>query len=232
MATQLSVIDSMGPPPLTLSALEIGELPSFILDDPDPHTPRGQQVRRLEELGLDKAAQAVKACGRLGEKSTYECGESRHRRLLSHRRFCCPHCDVYVAAKLFKEHWAYRERLHFSGTLFLVTLKSADSTLSGDNIRNFEDRVVESIRRKFEGSEGWGFKSFTHFESECLVAKAIIYVPPGKISPLAGLSIPFASCSVSAGVSVHAFDNMLAMILQPTVTVGFGILRAELMAAF
>jgi hypothetical protein len=232
MATQSSVIDRTGPPPLTFSVSDISDLPLVVLDDPEPDTPRGRQFQRLEQLGLYKSAQAVSACGRLGEKSTYECGELRSTTLRSHRRFCCCYCDSYVASKLFKEHRAYRERLHPRGALFLVTVKSADSTLSGDNIRNFEDRVVGSVRRKFESCEGWGFKSFTQYESDCLIAKAILYLPAGTFPTAASLSIPNATCTVSAGASVHAFDKMLAMILQPTVTVGFGILRANLMAAF
>src|SRR5277367_691971 len=101
MATQPCVIDPMGPPPLTLSVSDIGQLPSNVLDEPEPHTPRGQQFQRLKQLGLHKPAQAVSACGRIVEKSTYECGESRFTTLCSHRRFCCHYCDSYVAGKLF-----------------------------------------------------------------------------------------------------------------------------------
>jgi hypothetical protein len=232
MATQSSVIDPMALPPLTLSESEIGDLPSFILDDPEPDSLRGQQVSRLEQLGLDKAAQAVSACGRLGEKSTYECGRSFIRKIIrSHRRFCCPYCDKHVAANLFEEHRAYRERLHPSGKLYLVTVESDDSTLSPDNIRNLEDKVVKSVRR-LKGSERWGFKTYTNYESGRLIAKGILYVPPGETPKLAGLGVPSATCTVSAAASVHAFETMLADILQPTVTVGLGIFRAELMAAF
>lgn len=232
MATQLCVIDRMGPAPLTPSELAMLDQPLVLLDDPEPHTPRGQQVRRLEELGLDKAAQAVKACGRLGEKRTFACGRSFVRKIIrSHRRFCCRHCDEHIAAKLFEEHRAYRERLHPSGTLYLVTVESGDSTLSSVNIRNFECKVVEFVRR-LKGSERWGFKTYTNYESGRLIAKGILYVPPGEIPNLAGLSIPSATCAVSAGSSVYAFETILADILRPTVTVGFGMLRAELMAAF
>jgi hypothetical protein len=65
MATQLCVIDRMSAQPLALSESDLGDLPSVVLDDPEPDTPRGQQVLRREQLGLDKVAQAVKACERL-----------------------------------------------------------------------------------------------------------------------------------------------------------------------
>jgi hypothetical protein len=85
--------------PATVEPDELDEL-QVILEPPEPRSGRGQQVLRLEQLGLPKAARAVSACGRLGEKYTYECGRSVNGNILrSHRRFCCSFCDSHLFKK-------------------------------------------------------------------------------------------------------------------------------------
>ncbi len=221
---------------LSPTELALLDRPQAILPDPEPHTKRAQQVRRLEQHGLYKTADAVKVCGRRGEKWGYGCGRSFLRKIIrAHRRFCCLQCDKHVAGRLFQEHRAYRERLHPSGTLHRVTVRSGHYPLSSDSIREFENAVVEAARGwfkgQFEADKVWGFKSMTHYESG-LVIKGIIYLPPGASLSPEGLQVPFGTCTVGIGVSVSAFEAMLADILGPTLTEDHSVLRADLMAAF
>ena len=233
MAPQHSEVDLMLPTQLSSSELALLDQPQAILEDPLPHTKRSQQVRRLEQHALYKMAGLVKACGRLGEKWGYACGRSFLRKIIrAHLRFCCSWCDRYIAERLFEEHRAYRERLDPSGTLHRVTVRSDNYPLSSDGLHDFEEALVTAIRRWFKGRQGWGFKSYTHYENGCLVAKGIISLPSGASLPPNGLPIPFGACTVGRGVSVTAFDAMLADILRPTLAEEHGVLRADLMAAF
>lgn len=233
MATQRSAVDLMSLLQLSSSQLALLDRPQALLDDPEPHTKLGLQIRQLEQHGLDKAATAVKICGRLGEKWTYECGRSFLRKIIrSHRRFCCSWCDRHVAERLFEEHRAYRERLHPSGTLHRVTVRSSDYPISSDGVRDFEEALVEAVRRSFKGCQGWGLKSWTDYEDGCLVAKGIVYLPPGASLPPGGMQIPSATCTVGRATSVTDFEAMLADILRPSLTEDHGVLRADLMAAF
>jgi hypothetical protein len=215
------------------SELVLNERPQGFLEDPPPHSKRAQQVRRLEHHGLYKVAEAVKVCGRRVEVWKYECGRSfPHKIIRSHLRFCCPWCDKHIAARLFKEHRAYRERLHLSGNLYRVTIRSNDYPVSGDGIRDLEEAIVKAVREALKDCNGWGFKAFTHYEAGWLIAKGIIYLPPGTSPALNSLSIASAVCTVSRGASVTAFEMMLADILRPCLSDGNGLLRADLMAAF
>jgi hypothetical protein len=218
--------------PIPLPLDELDELQA-ILEPPEPQSGRGQQIRRLEELGFYKSADGVSACGRLGEKSTYECDRSFVRKILrANLRFCCARCDKHIAGRLFEAHRAYRERLHPSGTLYEIQVESNAFSLSSNDIRDFENNVVESVRRKFQGSEDWGYKGYTHYVSGRLIIRGIIYIPPGEIWIPDDLSVLAATCLVSTGMSVSAFELLLANVLRPTVTDGPGIVRADLMAAF
>jgi hypothetical protein len=177
-------------------------------------------------------ARAVKACGRVGEKRTYACGRTVRKIIRSHRRFCCIRCDRYVAAKLFEEHRAYRERLRPAGTLHRVIVRSHYWPVSSEGIRTFEDTVVRVFREHFKGWLEWGLKFLTHYEDGDLVAKGILALPTGASLPSDSLSIPQAMCVIGRGVAASAFEAMLADILLPTLTEGHGVLRADLMAAF
>ena len=234
MGTQHSAISQMTSTQLSRTEMALLDRPQIILEDPPADSKRAQQVRRLEEEhGLHKAAGYVKACGRLGEKWDYECGRSFVRKIIrSHLRFCCQHCDQHVASRLFSEHRAYRELLHPSGTLYRVTFISTGRSLSSSGIRDFEDMIVGSVRRQLKDVAGWGWKSFTHYEAGYLVAKGILYLPPGVSMIFDSLSIPLGTCTVSQGASVSAFETILTEILRPCITEGAGVLRADLMAAF
>jgi hypothetical protein len=235
-ATHIEVARPYGrrmPAQPSLSDLVLLDQPQTLLEDPEPHTKLGQQVRRLEQKGLYKAAGYVKTCGRLGEKWTYACGRSSLRKIIrSHFRFCCSWCDLHVAARLFEQHRAYLERLHPSGTLHRVTVRSSDYRISSDGVRDFEATVVEAVRLSFGGCQGWGLKFWTDYEEGCLVARGIIYLPPGVSLPPKGLQFPSAKCSIGKAASVKDFEAMLADILRPSLTEDRGILRADLMAAF
>ena len=234
MATQCSTAGFMIP----IGSVAPGELdpldqPQVLLEEPEPGTPRSQQVTRLREHHLQTVADAVAACGRLGEKWTYECGREFLRKIIrSNRRFCCVHCDKHIAARLFKGHQPYRERLHFEGTLYQVTIRSSQYPLSSDGIRDFEGAVVAAVRELLKDCDGCGFKSYTHYDSGSLIAKGIIYLPPGISVSFDGLSIPLGTCTVSKGVGVYAYEEMLADMLKPVLTEGRGVLRGDLMAAF
>jgi hypothetical protein len=221
------------PRPLTEAELAQLDQPLHLLEDPAPHTKLGQQVRHLEQHGLYKMARAVKACGRVGEKWTYGCGRSALRKIIrSHRRFCCFWCDSYVAGKLFREHRAYRERLHPAGTLHRVTVRSNGWPVSREGIRAFEDAIVQAFREYFKVWPAWGLKFLTHYEDAYLVARGILALPPGASPPPDSQSIPHSTCVIGRGVSPSAFEEMLADALRPRLTEGHGVLRADLMAAF
>ena len=178
-------------------------------------------------------ADAVKACGRLGEKWTYACGRSFLRKIIrAHRRFCCVRCDQHIAARSFKEHRAYRERLHPSGTLHQLRVRSSDYPISSGGVRDFEATVAGTVRLSFGGCQGWGLKFSTDYEEGCLVARGIIYLPPGVSLPPKALQIPSATCSVGRATPATAFEVMLADSFRPSLTEERGILRADLMAAF
>lgn len=207
--------------------------PQTTLEDPPPNSPLAQQVRRLRDSGLYEAADAVNACGRLGELWKYECGREFLRKIIrSHRRFCCLRCDRHIAARLFEDHSAYRERLHPSGALHRITVRSSHYALTGEGICDFEDAIIQAVRRWLKDCEGWGLKFFTHYEAECLVAKGIVYLPSGAFRDLNSLSIPSGTFTVSRGVSVTAFEVMLAEILEPALKEGHCALRGDLMVAF
>jgi hypothetical protein len=218
----------------SLSESEIAALdqPLELLEDPPPHSKRGQQVRRLEQHGLHKAAKAVKVCGRLGEKWTYACGRFIGKIIRAHLRFCCVQCDRAINTRLFDEHRDYRERLHPAATLHRVTVRSRHWPVSIARIRDLEDSVVEAIRQWLKGYCGWGFKSLTHYDKGELAVEGIIALPPGVSLPSGGLSVASAMCHVGRGNSASAFEAMLADILRPRLTEGHGVLRADLMAAF
>jgi hypothetical protein len=218
---------------LSESELAVLDRPLELIEDPGPHTKLGQQVLRLEQLGHYKIAKAVRACGRLGEKWTYECGRSEIRKIIrSHRRFCCVRCDRYLATKLFHEHRAYRERLHPASTLHLVTIRSDHRPVTGEGIRDFEDAIVRAFREHFEDRLTSGLKFLTHYEDGYLVAKGILALAPGASLPSDAISIPNANSVVGEALAASAFESMLAHILLPTLLKGNGILRAELMVAF
>jgi hypothetical protein len=218
-ATDLRVPLGERPPQLlTLSESDLAQLdqPFAILKDPSPRSKLGQQVARLEQHSRHAAAAAVKVCGRRGEKLTYACGRSYLGNIIrSHLRFCCYWCDRRVAERTFDQHRVYREYLHPAGTLYQVKIKSRDYPISSDGIRDFESSIVEAVRRAFKRRDGWGFKSWTDYEDGCLVAKGIIYLPPGTSLPPDGLQVPSATCTVGGATSVTAFEEMLREILKP-----------------
>jgi hypothetical protein len=100
-----------------------------------------------------------------------------------------------------------------------------------EGVRDFENTVAKSIRSWLVDQSNSGFKFFTHFENNSLVAKAIVYLPPGSELPPHILEVPKSTATLGPKTSTHAFNNMLSGILQPTST-GDGIVRADLMAAF
>jgi hypothetical protein len=217
-------------PPDILSQLEE---PSELLPELSPGSRRGQQVARLRQLGIYKAADAVEVCGRLGEKATFDCGRQYLRKIIrSHRRFCCRWCDSHTADRLYRDHSAYEVRLNSSGTLHYILAKSNHFEVSPDGIRDFENVVAKSARRWLRlHSETFGLKFYTSVEDGLLVAKCIVYVPPGVELLANRLEIPNSIVIVGAKTSVHAYPNMLAEILKPTHCAD-GVQRAELMAAF
>ena len=76
METRPTAVDPMTSTQFSPSQLaELDQL-QVLLEEPEPHTKLGQQVRRLEQKGLHKSAGYVKTCGRLVEKWTYACGRS------------------------------------------------------------------------------------------------------------------------------------------------------------
>jgi hypothetical protein len=222
--------------PITYSELEQFDQPLKILDEPAPHTRLGQQVRALEQLGLEKMARAVKVCGRLGEKSHFECGRSYASKIIrAHRRFCCKWCDRHYAKRLFQEHLEYQRCLHPKGTLYRVTVRLPNGVLSAEAVREFENNVVNAVRAWFKSTKplNWGFKSLTHYDDHgSLVVKSIIALPPDLPLPPGPLKVSSSTVTVSHGASVTAYQAMLTDILQPIVTGGHSILRAHLMAAF
>jgi hypothetical protein len=159
------------PGPHLWTEAELAQLgqPLNLLQDPAPHSKLGQQVRRLEQHGLHKAAKAVKVCGRLGETWTYACGRFIRKIVRAHLRFCCAWCDRAINTRLFDEHRDYRKRLHPAATLHRVTVRSRHWPLTIPRIRDLEDSVVEAIRQWLKGYCGWGFKSLTHYgrKPEC-----------------------------------------------------------------
>jgi hypothetical protein len=224
------------PPVPRITELDMSEWdgPLTVLLDPEPHTKLGQQFARLEQHGMQKVASAVKACGRTGEKWTYECGKSAVRRIVrSHRRFCCKQCDKYLAAKLFQENRLYGTLLDHSSNLHLVSFWSANHSLSSEAIRSFEDTVIQSLRRHFKGSSNWGFKSMTHYDpSRGLLIVGIVSVPQGSSIHSKELRSAGIECEVGPAGGTYAFDGMLYEVLRPRLTVGHGVLRADLMRAF
>lgn len=235
MATQPSAVDRMLSIELSPSELAILDRPQAFLDELEPHSKRGQQVRRLEQHGPDfyKSADAVKTCGRLGEKWGYECGREFLRKILrAHLRFCCEWCDSYCASKLFEEHRFYRAFLNPSGILYRVTIRSGQCLPSRDSVNDLEDASVKAVQGWLRKCNGWGFKSYTHYENSSYVIKGMIYLPPDTSIPPDDLNIPFGACKVDSGASVAAFEEMLAGILKPTLMESNGVLRADLMAAF
>jgi hypothetical protein len=232
---EIELLERSHPPalrPLTVSELEQLNQPLAVLEEPAPHTKLGQQVRRLEQHGLSKAARAVKTCGRLGEKSTYQCRRIVRKIIRAHLRFCCAYCDRRLATRLFDEHRDYSKRLHPGATLYRLTIRFSISELSGTRIRNFEDSVVEAVRHWMKDYHDWGFKSLTHYDKGDLTVEGIIALPASRSLPAGSLSVPNATCHVEAGNSASAFEAMLSDIVRPRLTDGHGVLRADLMAAF
>ena len=204
METRPTAVDPMASTHFSPSLLAELYQPQVLLEEPEPHTKLGQQVRRLEQKGRYKAAGYVKTCGRLGEKWTYACGRSSIRKIIrSHFRFCCSWCDQYVATRLFEQHRGYRERLHPAGTLHRLRVRSSDYPISSDGVRDFEATVIETVRLSFAESQGWGLKFWTDYEEGCLVARGIIYLPPGASLPSKGLQIRSATCSVGKAASMR-----------------------------
>ena len=222
--------------PLTGSDLAQLDRPAEILDEPEPHTRLGQQVRTLEHFGLAKMARAVKVCGRLGEKSEFQCGRSYFGKIIrAHRRFCCKWCDRHYAKRLFQEHLEYQRCLHPKGTLYRVTVRLPDGVLSAEVVRQFENDVVNAIRAwlKPTGSLNWGFKSLTHYHDDgSLIVKAILALPPNLPLPSGSLKVSSSTVTVSRGAPVTAYKSMLIDIVRPSVIAGRCVLRAHLMAAF
>jgi hypothetical protein len=207
--------------------------PSEPLDEPDPRTPRGKQVKRLRELGMYKAAGAVSGCGRLGEKITYACGRTRlHKILRSHLRFCCHRCDLYVAERTLRSHLLYRERLNPNGVLQPFTVRTTAHDLSPSGIRQFEDNSVKSLKRWLVGLKDWGFKFQTQFDKNGLVLKGFVYFSPEAQFPQEGLDVPNSVCAVGQRLSVSSFSSLLSEIVQPPYPQLGATARAELMAAF
>jgi hypothetical protein len=233
MAIQLSAVDPMASTQFSPSQLAELDQPQVLLEEPEPHTRLGQQVRRLEQKGLYKSARYVKTCGRLGEKWVYACARAYLGKIIrAHLRFCCRWCDEHVATRLFEEHRAYRERLQPSGTLHLVTARSTHFPLSSDGIREFEEAFVTAVRQWLKADKDWGSKSYTHYLDGELIIKGIIALPPGTTLPSNDLTVPSAKCAIGRPVGVTAFEALLAAILKPVLTEGRGVLRADLMAAF
>ena len=184
MAIQLSAVDPMASTQFSPSQLAELDQPQVLLEEPEPHTRLGQQVRRLEQKGLYKSARYVKTCGRLGKKWVYACGRTYLGKIIrAHLRFCCSWCDQHVATRLFEEHRAYRERLQPSGTLHLVTARSTHFPLSSDGSRDFEEAFVTAVRQWLKADKDWGSKSYTHYLDGELVIKGIIALPPGTTLP-------------------------------------------------
>src|SRR5436305_1848110 len=207
---------------LTESQLAVLDEPLNILPDPEPHTKLGQQVHRLEQHGLYKAARAVSVCGRIGEKWTYECGRSAVRKIIrSHRRFCCRRCDEYLAGRLFDEHRLYQLRLRPGTVLFRITIRSNYWPVSREGIRQFENTYVAAARDLFKAAQGWGFKAVTHSVDGHLLAEGIIAIAPGMSLP-SSLSMANATCSLGIGQLAYAYDGMLSEILRPKLTEGNG----------
>ena len=235
--SEASVVLSQRFSSTTLQTLDEADLaaldqPLNILLEPEPRTKLGQQVLRLEQQGLNKAAQAVKACGRVAELWTYACDRSAVGTIVrSHRRYCCVWCDRYLATRLFDEHRVYRRRLQSGAALFRITIWSSYRPISREGISQFENTYVAAIRELFKDSQGWGFKAMTHYINGYLVAEGMIAVPRGMSLP-PNLSIANATCSFGLERLPYAFDEMLSEILMPKLKEGHGILRADLMAAF
>ena len=233
METRPTAVDPMTSTQFSPSQLaELDQL-QVLLEEPEPHTKLGQQVRRLEQKGLHKSAGYVKTCGRLVEKWTYACGRSYPGNIIrAHLRFCCELCDEHVATRLFEEHRAYSERLQPSGTLYLITARSSHFPLSKDGIRDFENAFGNAVRQWLKGCKDWGSKCYTHYLDGELLIKGIIALPPGATLRPNDLTVPSARCAISRPVGVTAFEALLAEILEPVLTEGRGVLRADLMAAF
>jgi len=219
-------------PPLTASELAQLNESHEILAEPAPHSRLGQQVLRLQQHGLYKAAEAVKVCGRIGEKSTYKCLRESRKIIRAHRRFCCLQCDRSNSARLFREHRAYAERLLTGSTLQRVIFRANQTPLSTPGIRDLEEAIVAVVRLWLSGLYQWGFKGLTHFENGALVVKAMIALPLGISLPSNLQSIPGVAIEIGSRISVTGFEALLADILSPTVVEGHGLLRADLMAAF
>src|SRR5579863_3561724 len=142
-ANTVHLADVTGLGAITPSVLSQLEEPSELLPELRPGSARGQQVARLRQLGIYKAADAVEVCGRLGEKATFDCGRQYLRKIIrSHRRFCCRWCDSHTADRLYRDHSAYKVRLNSSGTLHYILAKSNHFEVSPDGIRDFENVVA------------------------------------------------------------------------------------------